>query len=102
MKGFNGSSKAGKRASLNWPIGEVFFWMRSLSFPGGAGRSSEVLQEKEIERVGGTEIITVDDGSYQPHVTLRTLVSQGQFRKDLFFVDVFFRSDTPFAYRLEV
>ncbi len=49
-------------------------------------RLLRVLQEKEIERVGGQETIKVDVRIVSAtHTDLQSLVSNGQFREDLFF-----------------
>lgn len=62
-----------------------------------------VLQEKEFERIGGTEITTTDARVISAtNVDLRTLVSQNRFRKDLFYrLNVFLLRIPPLRERPE-
>ena len=49
-------------------------------------RLLRVLQEKEIERVGGTEVITLDIRVIAAtHRKLETMITDGRFREDLYF-----------------
>lgn len=101
---FTGARKAGKPGKFELAHrGSIFLdEISELSWVAQAGLL-RVLQEKEIERVGGTEIITVDDRVISAtNVSLQTLVSQGKFRKDLFFrLDVFPIVIPPLRDRLE-
>jgi transcriptional regulator with GAF, ATPase, and Fis domain len=54
--------------------------------PGVQVRLLRVLQEKEIERVGGTEPIQVDIRVIAAtHRNLETMLAEGKFREDLYF-----------------
>ncbi|MBU3948225.1 MAG: sigma 54-interacting transcriptional regulator [Proteobacteria bacterium] len=54
--------------------------------PGAQVRLLRVIQEKEIERVGGTETIKVDIRVIAAtHRNLETMMAEGKFREDLYF-----------------
>ncbi|MFH2046721.1 MAG: sigma 54-interacting transcriptional regulator [Pseudomonadota bacterium] len=54
--------------------------------PGAQIRLLRVIQEKEIERVGGTETIKVDIRVITAtHRNLETMLAEGKFRTDLYF-----------------
>ena len=54
--------------------------------PGAQVRLLRILQEKEIERVGGTETIKVDIRIIAAtHCNLEKMISEGKFRQDLYF-----------------
>ncbi|MBU4010324.1 MAG: sigma 54-interacting transcriptional regulator, partial [Proteobacteria bacterium] len=54
--------------------------------PGAQIRLLRVIQEKEIERVGGTETIKVDIRVIAAtHRDLESMLAEGKFRKDLYF-----------------
>lgn len=62
-----------------------------------------VLQEKEIERVGGTEIMAVDIRIISAtNIDLRRLVASNRFREDLFYrLNVFMIRIPPLRERME-
>lgn len=101
---FTGARKAGKPGKFELADkGSLFLdEISELSWIAQAGLL-RVLQEKELERVGGTETIPVDVRVISAtNVGLGSLVSQGKFRKDLFFrLDVFPISIPPLRERLE-
>jgi len=54
--------------------------------PGAQIRLLRVIQEKEIERVGGTETVPVDIRVIAAtHRDLETMMAEGRFREDLYF-----------------
>ena len=54
--------------------------------PGAQIRLLRVIQEKEIERVGGTETISIDIRVIAAtHRNLEALLTEGRFREDLYF-----------------
>ena len=54
--------------------------------PGAQIRILRVIQEKEIERVGGTEILPVDIRVIAAtHRNLEAMLTEGKFREDLYF-----------------
>lgn len=54
--------------------------------PGAQVRLLRVLQEKEIERLGGTETLSVDIRVIAAtHRNLETMIAEGHFREDLYF-----------------
>jgi transcriptional regulator with GAF, ATPase, and Fis domain len=69
--------------------------------PDAQVRLLRVLQEKEIERVGGTEPIKVDIRVIAAtHRDLKSLIQEGRFREDLFFrLNVFPISIPPLRQR---
>lgn len=101
---FTGARKAGKPGKFELADkGSLFLdEISELSWVAQAGLL-RVLQEKELERVGGTETISVDVRIISAtNVSLSNLVSQEKFRKDLFFrLDVFPIRIPPLRERLE-
>lgn len=89
---FTGARKKGKPGKFEIANqGSLFLdEISDLASPTQA-RLLRVLQEKEIERVGGTETIPVDVRIISAsNVPLNQLVGKGRFRKDLLFrLDVF-------------
>ena len=54
--------------------------------PGAQIRLLRVLQEKEIERIGGAEVLHVDIRVIAAtHRNLETMLAEGEFREDLYF-----------------
>ncbi len=101
---FTGARKSGKPGKFELAHKGTLFLdeISELSWVAQAGLL-RVLQEKELERVGGIDTIAVDvriiSATNQP---LRELVSQGKFRKDLFFrLDVFPIHIPPLRERME-
>jgi len=101
---FTGARKAGKPGKFELADKGTLFLdeISELSWMSQAGLL-RVLQEKELERVGGTKTISVDVRIISAtNGSLRDMVSQGKFRKDLFFrLDVFPINIPPLRERME-
>ena len=101
---FTGARKAGKPGKFELADKGTLFLdeVSELSWVSQAGLL-RVLQEKELERVGGTQTIPVDVRIISAtNGSLRDMVSQGKFRKDLFFrLDVFPIYIPPLRERME-
>lgn len=84
---FTGASKGGRKGLFEQADGGTLFLdeIGDVS-PRLQARLLRVLQEKEIMRVGGTDIITVDVRIIAAtHRSLPVLCSEGKFREDLYF-----------------
>ena len=101
---FTGARKSGKPGKFELAHKGTLFLdeISELSWVAQAGLL-RVLQEKELERVGGIDTIAVDVRIISAtNLPLRELVSQGKFRKDLFFrLDVFPIHIPPLRERME-
>ncbi|MDI9466605.1 MAG: sigma 54-interacting transcriptional regulator [Syntrophomonadaceae bacterium] len=101
---FTGARKAGKPGKFELADRGTLFLdeISELSWIAQAGLL-RVLQEKELERVGGTQTVAVDVRIISAtNRSLRELVSQVKFRKDLFFrLDVFPIHIPPLRERIE-
>lgn len=101
---FTGARKAGKPGKFELANKGTLFLdeVSELSWVSQAGLL-RVLQEKELERVGGTQTIPIDVRIISAtNVSLRDRVSQEQFRKDLYFrLDVFPIHIPPLRERME-
>lgn len=74
-------------AVLNWQMAERCYWTRSARFrPALQAKLLRVLQEGELERVGGTKTLQVDVRLIcATNRDLETAVVNGSFRADLYF-----------------
>lgn len=101
---FTGARKSGKPGKFELADKGTLFLdeISELSWVAQAGLL-RVLQEKELERVGGVDTIAVDVRIISAtNLSLGELVSQGKFRKDLFFrLDVFPIHIPPLRERME-
>jgi len=84
---FTGARKSGKKGKFEQANkGTLFLDEISQLSPAAQAKLLRVLQEKEIERVGGSDSIPVDVRIVAAtNDSLEDLVKQGAFRSDLFF-----------------
>jgi transcriptional regulator with PAS, ATPase and Fis domain len=84
---FTGAKKGGKPGKIELAKNGTLFLDEIGDMPFDMqAKLLRVLQEKEIERVGGTKISQIDVRFIAAtHRNLREMVSQGKFREDLFY-----------------
>jgi transcriptional regulator with PAS, ATPase and Fis domain len=84
---FTGAKKGGKPGKIELAKNGTLFLDEIGDMPlDMQAKLLRVLQEKEIERVGGTKISQIDVRFIAAtHRNLREMVSQGKFREDLFY-----------------
>ena len=101
---FTGARKSGKPGKFELAHrGSILLdEVAELSYNSQA-RLLRVLQEKELERVGGTQTLSVDVRIISAtNVTLQRMVAAKRFRKDLYFrLDVFPINIPPLRQRLD-